>query len=99
MKYNKQIILPITFLVSLVLYYVGVYLGDLVGIGGYDGEAPESLYNEFQYGKFSNSFIYGLTEAIALICLTLGPAGLIASLVYSFYMLIKTIIGKLNIPF
>jgi len=96
MRFNKYIVLPLTFFVSLALYYVGVYLGDLVGIGGYDGEAPESLYNEFQFGKFSNSFIYSLTEAIALICLTLGPAGLIASLLYSFYMLIKTIFGKLN---
>ena len=99
MRFNKHILLPITFLLSLALYYVGVYLGDLVGIGGYDGEAPESLYNEFQFGKYSNNFVYSLTEVIAFICLTLGPVGLIASLLYSLYMLIKTIIGKLKIPF
>ena len=96
MKIKKHIILPIVFFLSLALYYAGFYLGDLVSIGGYDGEAPESLYNEFQFGKYLNSYIYDLIAVIALMCLTITPIGLLVTLLYMLYMLIKTIFRKLQ---
>jgi len=96
MKMNKHLILASAFLLSLALYYAGFYLGDLVGIGGYDGEAPESLYYEFQSGKYANTYLYGLTTVIALTCLTIGPLGILLTLLYIVYLLIKTILRKLQ---
>lgn len=45
----------------VALFWAGAFLGDLVGIGGYDGIAPEALYEEFQFGDVP-SWLYQLTE-------------------------------------
>lgn len=62
------------------LYGVGVYLGDLVGVGGYAGWASEELYRWYQYGDVA-PWLYKLTEWAASASLGLGVAGAAISLV------------------
>ena len=54
--------LTILLFLGVLSFGSGVFLGDLVGIGGYDYFAPESLYNEFQYGRFAGTIWYKLAE-------------------------------------
>ena len=59
---RKTWTLTILLLVGVLSFGAGVFLGDLVGIGGYDYFAPESLYNEFQYGRYAGTVWYTLAE-------------------------------------
>jgi hypothetical protein len=61
------------------LYGVGVYLGDLVGIGGYAGWASEELYRWYQYGDVA-PWLYKLTEWAAFASLGIGAAGVVVLL-------------------
>ena len=64
----------------VVLYAIGAYLGDLVGIGGYDGLVSEELYMAYQIGDVE-PWLYRATELGALACLGIGAAGAVLSLV------------------
>jgi hypothetical protein len=64
--------LAILLFLGILFYGSGVFLGDLVGIGGYDYFAPESLYNEFQYGRYAGTLWYELTEKSACFLLAGG---------------------------
>lgn len=62
--------------------YLGEYFGDLAGIGGYDGFAPQNLYLEFQTGQFSGTFLGDHVEIIAMFCLAIGIIGFPISILY-----------------
>jgi hypothetical protein len=64
--------LTILLSVSILSFGGGVFLGDLVEIGGYDHFAPESLHNEFQYGRYAGTVWYKLTEKSACFLLAGG---------------------------
>ena len=80
----KKVGIALLALIGFVaLYAVGVYLGDLVGIGGFDGWAPEELYWHYQYGDIA-PWLYRVTEWGAFACLGLGVVGAALSLIAAF---------------
>ena len=62
--------LVITFISSLVMLYIGVFLGDLGGVGGYDGIAPRWLYEKVMFQ--SNGTYFQLAEDGAITSLAIG---------------------------
>lgn len=72
----------------VALYGVGVYLADLVGIGGYAGWASEELYRWYQYGGVA-PWLYKLTEWTALASLGVGVVGAAISLVVAVVFAIR----------
>jgi len=71
----KRIVISVCVALGFVgLYAAGVYLGDLVGIGGYSGWASEELYRQYQYGDVPR-WLYQATEWAALVALGVGVIG------------------------
>jgi len=77
----------------LAIYGIGVYLGDLVGIGGYAGWAPEETYREFQFGAIE-PWLYKATELAAFAALLVGSAGSVVSL---GFVLVLLVVGAFKI--
>ena len=93
---KKFLITLATIIIAYFITYASLFMADLVGIGGYDGIAPEQLVYEFQSGKFSGDFIYGLTKIGAMIFMVLGPLLFIAGVLYIFIILFKLIVNKIK---
>ena len=70
----------LAFVGFVALYAIGVYLGDLVGIGGFDGWASDELYRHYQHGDVA-PWLYQVTEWGALACLAIGVVGAALSLI------------------
>ena len=75
-RIRMTLAITITF---IVVYFVGVFLCDLVGIGGYDGWVSEDAYRYFQFGEVE-PWLFKLTESVAQGALAVGSIGVIASL-------------------
>ena len=87
---NKTLLIIILlFVLGILFFSCGVFLGDLVGIGGYDHFAPESLYNEFQHGRFSGTVWYTIVEYSSKAFLLLGVASIIIFLITIIFITIK----------
>jgi hypothetical protein len=86
---RKILTLTILLLVGALSFGAGVFLGDLVGIGGYDHFAPESLHNEFQYGRYAGTVWYKLAENSAPFLLVGGLLILVVLLGLSAFWAVK----------
>jgi hypothetical protein len=80
---KKLVISLFSLPVFLLVFWCGLYLGDLASIGGYDGFAPEELAREFWYGRYSAW--HGVVEFGAKAALGAGLAGAASSLVAATY--------------
>ena len=73
--------IPITF----IILYLGVFFGDLGGIGGYDGFAPKWLYEKSIYEGYP--YLFEVSEVAGILFLGAGIViGLLVLLLY-LYML------------
>jgi hypothetical protein len=87
---NKTLLMLILlFVLGILFFSCGVFLGDLVGIGGYDHFAPESLYNAFQHGRFSGTVWYSIAEYSSMVSLFLGVSSIFISLIALIVVTIK----------
>lgn len=53
------------------MIYIGVFLGDLGGVGGYDGFASRWLYEKINFQP-GNDLLFQLAEKVSVIALALG---------------------------
>ncbi len=67
-----------TFLGSVGLLYVGMFFGDLGGVGGYDGIAPRWLYEKVNLQP-GNDVLSKLAAKGSIVSLCLGVLSFIAS--------------------
>ena len=61
------------------MFYAGLFLGDLGGIGGYDGFAPKWLYENVN-SQPGNELLFKVAEKGSIVSLCLG-------LILFFYLL------------
>ncbi|WLQ13047.1 hypothetical protein O5O45_25290 [Hahella aquimaris] len=67
----KPNILIIVFISSILFFCVGVFLGDLAGIGGYDGIAPRFLYEKLNLQP-GNERLFHMAETGSIALLWIG---------------------------
>lgn len=75
-------------LLFFALFWVGVYAGDAVGIGGHDGWVTEETYWRFQFGDLE-PWLYKATEMAAFIALPVGFLGSTVSFVALVVFLVR----------
>lgn len=80
------------FIISLILFYVGVFLGDLGGIGGYDGIAPHWLYEEVVLNS-KNEIYFNLAQSWSIYTMLASVILFPISLILALFLMVKKYFG------
>jgi len=83
------------FITSLLLFYVGVFLGDLGGIGGYDGVAPRWLYEKVVLNP-ENEMYFDLAQSWSIYMMLASVIMLPLSLILAVVSTVKKYVGAKN---
>lgn len=83
--------LAFMFVGSLLMLYFGVFLGDLGGVGGYDGVAPLWLYEKINIQP-GNDRLFQAAETGSIVSLVTG----LILLIIFFVGLVATLIQKVK---
>ena len=94
MKRNK--ILIISLLLFPIFIYLGMFFGDLGGVGGYDNIASRWLYEEVMFGE-TYSWLFAFSEFVSPIFLMFGLVTLVLAFFLTVYSLAKQLREKFRV--